>query len=110
MKLTELEPEFLRRDDDAHFQHVETFAEADGVLFVCPKCFAANGNSRIGVHSVICWRPRVPQTTKPTPGRWEFEGAGLSDLTLIAGSSSIHLTGPGCGWHGFIRNGEVTDA
>ena len=110
LALLELEPEFLRRVDDTHFQRVETMADADGVIFVCPKCFVANGKRRPGVHSVICWQPRVPQSTKPGPGRWRFEGTGLDNLTLVARSSSILLTPPGCGWHGYIRNGRVTNA
>lgn len=28
-----------------------------------------------------------------------------ADLSALP---SINLTGPGCGWHGWIRNGEVT--
>lgn len=110
MRLHELNPVWLRRDDDKHFTIVQSIQEADGIEFLCPKCFVANGNSAIGVHAVICWRPRVPQTTNPIPGRWEFQGTGFEDLTLQAGSSSILLMPPSCGWHGFIRNGEVTDA
>lgn len=107
MKLTDLEPQFLKRDDDTHFHCVDSIADADGVEFVCPKCFTANGNQRPGVHSVICWSPSVPQTTSPTPGRWNLVGTGFSDLSLVAGSSSIQLTS-GCMWHGFVANGDVT--
>lgn len=106
MKLAELEPRFMRREDDHHFQDVESIDEADGIIFLCPVCFKAN-NGPVGTHAIICWRPRVPQTTSPTPGRWEFEGSGIDDLTLVAGSSSILLNGPGCGAHFFIRNGEI---
>lgn len=108
MRLTELEPQFLKRSDDTHFQEVDSIAEADGIIFVCPKCFSENGNKRPGVHSVICWNPSVPQTTSPTPGRWNLLGTGYSDLTLQAGSSSILLLPPSCGWHGVITNGEIT--
>lgn len=108
MKLRELEPQFLAREDDTHFRIVDSIEEADGVDFLCLKCFVANGGP-VGTHRVICWRPRVPQTTTPRPGRWEFQGTGLDDLTLVAGSSSIRLP-EGCEWHGYVRNGEVTDA
>lgn len=108
MKLTELEPQFLRRNNDREWHHVDAIADADGIVFLCPKCFSANQKARAGVHSIICWRPRVPQSTPPIPGRWEFEGTGFHDLTLVAGSSSVKLTN-GCAWHGFIRNGDVTD-
>lgn len=121
MRLTALEPTFLKVIDDSHFESDVSFADADGILFLCPKCFLANGG-RVGTHSVICWRPpRVPQTIHPIPGRWEFEGSGFDDLTLKAGSSSILLNGNGClprlpdgtyspGWHGFITSGEVIGA
>jgi len=112
MRLTELEPQFLKWIDDKHWRHgvgdVDvSIQEADGILFLCPVCFVTN-KGPIGTHSVICWRPRVPMTTPPGPGRWEFSGTGYNDLTLTAGSSSIHLTGPGCGAHFHITNGEIT--
>jgi hypothetical protein len=106
MKLTELEPKFLKRESDALFAQVETLAEADGIRFLCPKCWTAN-KGPVGTHSVICWASSVPQTTNPTPGRWNLVGTGFNDLSLVAGSSSILLT-VGCMWHGFIQNGEVT--
>lgn len=43
MKLTELEPQFIKRIDDTHFRMVDTIDEADGIEFVCPKCLAAAG-------------------------------------------------------------------
>lgn len=107
MRLSDLEPQFLKRVDDKTFQHVDTLAEADGVFFVCPKCLEANGGARPGVHGVICWGPQVPQTTSPTPGRWELRGIGYDDLTLVAGSSSVLITGPGCGAHFLVRDGAI---
>lgn len=106
VKLTDLEGRFLRRVDDKHYENVDTIEEADGVLFLCPTCFKVNQGA-VGTHSVICWQPHVPQSTFPRPGRWKFEGTGLSDLTLVAGSSSILLKG-GCNAHFFIRNGLIT--
>jgi len=63
----------------------------------------------IGTHMVLCWfRDRgVPDGETPGPGRWQVSGSGLGDLTL---APSVHLTGAGCGWHGFVRNGLVTSA
>lgn len=115
-KLTELEPQFLHWSPDTWpnrlgqktVRHVPTLAEANGIFFVCPVCLAANGDRRPGVHGIECWNPGVPiDTGLPGPGRWSFEGTGYADLTLVAGSSSIHLTGPGCGAHFFIINGEI---
>lgn len=107
MRLTELEPQFLRRIDDLHFEAKDALSEADGITFVCPKCMLENDMKRPGCHSIICWAPTVPQTTSPTPGRWEMLGGSYDDLTLRAGSSSILLTGPGCGAHFFIESGNV---
>jgi hypothetical protein len=109
MKLLELEPKFLRyepRDGRQYFVMVESIAEAQGVQFLCPKCWTANGGP-VGTHAVICWNPSVPPTLDPKPGRWNLVGTGLHDLSLVAGSSSIKLLA-GCEWHGFVTKGEVT--
>lgn len=114
MKLTDLEAQFLRyapRDGKEYFQHVETLAEADGVMFVCPKCRVDLGK-REGAHSVICWfRGKVPDAVEPNPGRWTPQGTGLNDLTFVPGTPpmaiSVLLT-DGCGWHGFVTNGDAT--
>lgn len=109
MRLLDLEPQLLKRVDDAHWKMVDALAEADGVQFVCPGCLAKNNMSRPGVHSVVCWAPNVPQTTSPTPGRWEMHGTGLADLTLVAGSSSVKVGEPPCA-HFFVRNGNIEQA
>lgn len=112
--LRNLEAQFYRyetRDDHAYHVRVDALAEAQGVRFLCPKCFVANGGSR-GTHSVVCWQGSkgVPPEALPNPGRWKMDGTGLDDLTLNAdppfsSSRSVLLTGPGCGWHGFVTNG-----
>jgi hypothetical protein len=103
MKLSDLEPRFLQIVDERHNQFVERIEQADGVMFLCPKCF--NG-SPVGVHYVICWRPHVGQEHPPTPGRWEFRGTGMENLSLVAGSSSVLLTA-GCRAHFYVRQGEI---
>lgn len=110
MKLKDLEATFLKlsNEEGTEFHMDVSFEEADGVMFLCPTCFE-NNNGPVGTHSIICWRPKVPQTINPVPGRWEFEGSSLEDLTLIAGSSSIQITG-GCNAHFFVRNGEIIKA
>ncbi len=90
-----------------HHVYVDTLAEAQGVTFLCPKCFLANGGPK-GTHSIVCWAPVVPQTVDPKPGRWELVGTGFADLTLRAGSSSVLLTdAAGCRAHFFVTNGEI---
>jgi hypothetical protein len=117
MRLVELEPTFLKFDrerNDGSAQRVDSIAEADGIMFVCPQCLKDNRMERPGVHSVICWTPSVPAGIAPGPGRWNLNGTGLHDLTLTAGSSSIllprskNLDGTEyCGAHFFITNGEI---
>jgi len=82
--------------------------EAQGVMFLCPKCYQTN-NGPIGTHSVICWFVGIPLTIDPKPGRWRPQGSSIDDLTFIGpGAASVLLTGDGCGWHGFVRNGKAT--
>lgn len=106
MRLAELEPQFLKITDENHWRTDTTIAECDGILFLCPVCFKTN-NGPIGTHSIICWKPHVPQTQTPGPGRWNMLGDSVESLTLQAGSSSIYLTGTGCGAHFYITNGEI---
>ncbi len=106
--LRELEAEFLKLDslDPKVYGRVPTLAEADGLMFLCPKCFAAN-NGHVGTHMVLCWfEGKVPDDLDPKPGRWNPVGTGLDDLTFVAGkkSNSVLLIG-GCDWHGFVANG-----
>lgn len=94
----------------AYFPFVDTIDQAQGVEFLCPKCFAAN-NGPIGTHAVICWsRSRgVPDSADPGPGRWRLVGTGFHDLSLMeepGKSRSVQLIG-GCAWHGFVTNGDA---
>lgn len=108
MRLTDLEPQFLSYGHDEQGREIhryeDTIEYAQGIMFLCPKCFAEKGAN---VHHVICWNPSVPNYVNPKPGRWNLVGTGYRDLSLVAGSSSILLTS-GCRWHGFIRDGEAT--
>lgn len=112
IRLAELDARFVMTLDDKMQRRVDALAEADGVAFMCPKCYVANGGP-IGTHWIICWfRGRVADTQLPGPGRWTPSGTGLSDLTFVPGDPpvavSVLLTS-GCQWHGFIRNGEAVD-
>lgn len=85
------------------------FVGADGVEFLCPKCFADNGGPK-GTHMVWVFfrHGNAPDSVmtkndKGQPVRWEAHGTGLDDLTL---SPSILILG-GCAWHGFVTNGEI---
>ncbi len=100
--LRELEARLVASTDEG-FRDVDTFDDAQGVFFLCPKCYAANGGS-VGTHAVICWSPKAPATIPPGPARWTMTGTGLDDLSL---SPSVQLTS-GCMWHGFVTDGKAT--
>lgn len=110
MRLQELEPQFRRfsANDDGRsvYEHVESLADAQGVLFLCPACFRMNGGPT-GTHSVLVWFDGrgVPPEAMPSP-RWRVSGSGYDDLTL---APSIFLQS-GCRWHGFITAGQVIGA
>lgn len=109
MRLSELEPEFVGLwNERSGFSKVERIEDADGLWFLCPKCFAANGGP-IGTHRILCLRPRVPHPSFSEPGRWEFDGSGFEDLTLVAGSSSVQVGG-GCEAHFWVRAGAIVMA
>ena len=129
VRLRELDALFIRREKrpcspgarepdcstvSEHIEHeyhvpVDSIGEADGVQFLCPMCFAAHKGGR-GTHWILCWRPRVPPEVCPKPGRWEFFGTGLDDLTLRAGSSSILLQSAECRAHFYVENGGIRNA
>lgn len=96
----------------ASHREAGSIAEAQGVMFLCPKCFETNGG-KVGTHSVICWsRSRgVPDNVRPGPGRWALVGTSIDDLTLNADppgtARSVQLVESVCGWHGFVTNGEA---
>lgn len=112
--LITLEPEWLKHLSKGSYQRIgpQALHEADGIIFLCPKCYEAKG-SNVGVHSVICWfEGKVPDNLQPGPGRWTPRGSGFEDLTFVPGQRtkavSVALTG-GCQWHGHIANGFATD-
>ncbi len=102
MRLDQLDARFMKCVDPRIWRPVFSIDEADGLMFLCPLCFERNGGAS-GTHTIICWRPRVSVMVSPSPGRWEFEGAGLKNLTLV---SSVEIPN-GCGAHFWVRNGVV---
>lgn len=109
--------------EDGGFVEIDNLDAAQGVMFQCPKCaqgkeideeeYEDGSRKRMvrGAHYVICWfkNPRrarqVPDVADPKPGRWVAWGTNIADLTL---TPSVHLSGKGCGWHGFVRDGIAT--
>lgn len=93
-----------------YIPEVDALDQADGVWFLCPKCYVDNGGP-VGTHAVLCWFVgRVPDDVDPKPGRWTPTGTGLSDLTFVPSPGRSHsvLLMAGCGWHGFVTNGDAT--
>jgi hypothetical protein len=109
VKLAELEPQLYRYAGEKTFTPVETVAEADSVMFLCPACFLANAGA-VGTHSV-----RVDFAGKAVPAEvairngqgqpvwWNASGNDVSDLTLSPSILLLH----DCKWHGFVTNGEI---
>lgn len=126
MRLRDLDARFVRltktgQTDFDENEHLLDLHEAHGVMFQCPKC-AAGGTVREeldpwygvrrsvpGSHYVLCWFAGrgVPDDIDPKPGRWNPSGTGIDDLTFVGpGAASVLLT-TGCGWHGFVKNGDA---
>ena len=107
----DLDAEFLVIVETGTYRRQAEIAGAQGVKFLCPKCFATNGGP-LGTHSIICWSRSAgtPEEMQPRPGRWKMDGSGIADLTLNGdavgggGARSVLLTA-GSGWHGFINSG-----
>ena len=113
MRLRDLHATFQKATEGEGHHKVETLAEADGVMFQCPKCAQGletfdedRGRGVRGAHYVLCWfRGRVSDDLTPGPGRWDASGTSLDDLTL---SPSVHLSGAsGCQWHGWVQSGTA---
>ena len=90
---------------------VQTLAEAHGIWFDCPLCFAKNGGP-IGTHCVLIWfagKPVPDRLCKNKDGqivRWTIAGGtGLSDLVITP--SNALQSESGCKWHGFIGSSGV---
>jgi hypothetical protein len=108
MRLLDLEPAFVKCESELMSRDVQSIQEADGVRFLCPVCWEKN-KGPIGTHAVICWKPTVPLSRPPGPGRWGLEGTGLHDLTLVAQQSSVLIKEPDgtMHLHCHIQDGEV---
>jgi hypothetical protein len=102
MRLVDLEPQFMKTVDERTMRQVDTLAEAEGILFLCPHCFRQNSGP-VGTHSVLVWfeGKGAPPSWHPLP-RWQVSGTGYNDLTI-----NPSILNHGC-WHGFVTNGEIT--
>lgn len=110
MRLSDLDAHFVRIGKDEGggptLVTVESLAEAQGVMLLCPGCFVTNGGA-VGTHSVILWFVCVPPDIEPGPGRWRATGTCIDDLTFVEPAPYSVQIGPPCNWHGFIEHGEA---
>jgi hypothetical protein len=111
MRLADLDARFIKLDPaqpGSFWTEGVPLAEAHGVMFLCPVCFAAAGND-VGVHSVICWFADrgVPADMTPKPGRWRPAGTGIDDLTFVGPDAASVLLMSGCNAHFFVRDGAI---
>lgn len=105
MNLTQLSPQFIKYVSPGRHQDVGGLHEAHGIVFLCPKCYKANGGP-VGTHSVMVWfkNKGVPDAEEPKPGRWSVVGGtGYANLSL---GPSIQIS-TGCQWHGWVTNGSA---
>lgn len=111
MKLRDLNAAFLAYESPTTFRHVDTLAEADGIIHLCHVCFQRNNGPK-GTHSMLHWfRGRVPDDLHPGPGRWTPEGTGIDDLSFVPGNPvQAHSVLQEGHAHFFITNGEIIEA
>lgn len=96
------------------FHNIATVAEADSIMFLCPKCFEKNGGT-VGTHRVmVTFAGRdVPDKAgsrgKEGPTRWNVSGAGLDDIVLTPSILLNESLPPerGCHWHGFVGSNGI---
>lgn len=114
-RLSELEASFVKLlpEPRGSFRHVTELAGADGLWFLCPKCFKVNlakhGRGSYGTHAVLCWFDHVPPDLDPKPGRWTPAGTSLEDVTFVPAhgrTQSVALRSD-CAWHGFVKGGAA---
>lgn len=130
MRLAKLDAQFIGHWSPTGYRRQVSIVGAQGLLFQCPACAVGKeygeeedpivGHRGFwrGAHYIICWfrNPRdadpVPPEAVPNPGRWWITGESIEDLSFVSGeppmAHSVLLTGPGCGWHGFVTNGDAT--
>lgn len=111
MRLRDLDAKFLffyKADNHQYHRYVDTLAEANGIMFLCPKCYTDNGGP-VGTHRIICWFANhgIPDDAVPGPGRWNVQCTCIDDLSFVGpGANSVKLT-VGCMWHAYVTNGDA---
>jgi len=106
--LTDLNAALVVMTGAYSFAPTSSFAAADGVTFLCPRCVALFGAS--ASHSVAAWSSTgaAPAGLAPPGTRWRMYGTGVADLTLVADPprDDVFLRSA-CTWQGQVVNGSA---
>lgn len=110
MRLTELAPRFLGAGGyGVTNADGSPVSKREGVMltFVCPKC--GPDGARHG--HVACYLNPAMDGAPYKRGSpcWNRTGDTFETLTLSPSILVKPDNGRGCGWHGFVENGEVVD-
>lgn len=106
MKLTDLNPQWVGAGGPGVTRNGKPVTERHGIglTFDCPCGCGIRGYVSFA-NPLDGGKPRL----SPDEPSWQRTGDTFETLTL---SPSIHRIPDrgGCGWHGWVRNGEVTSA
>ena len=100
MKLTDLDPHFIKRSAQFEYDYTDDIKKAEGLSMKCPACHWAFARGRGGVdnvHSITLWRPS---------GAWDFVGHDYRDLSAMSGRIVCEIT-TGCQSRFHIKAGRV---
>lgn len=89
------------------FHYVDDLSQADGISFLCPKCFPTEAQHSIHVYFAGRNVPdRLGRNRDGKTVRWNIiGGSGLDDLQLAP--SILMQAEQGCQWHGFVGSSGV---
>ena len=101
VKLTELNPRWMGYGGEGVTQDGKPVPRREGVglAYTCP-CGKCATERYVGFANPLDGGPPVSRVA------WQRTGDTFDTLTLTP--SILHTLPQGCGWHGFITNGEVT--
>lgn len=105
MKLTELDPWFFGAGGHGIMNKDGTPVperKGVGLGFKCP----------CGCESMCAVHFANPLDGGPATGvpQWRRTGETFENITLEPSIQRVKVNGQGCGWHGWIRNGEIVNA
>lgn len=86
-----------------HRSRVESLADAQGLIFDCPKCNAGHSIEASFAGRGVADN-QGSRNHEGKPSRWNVTGTGLDDLTLTPSVDCTRNGGP-CPFHGFVTNG-----